>query len=107
MLRVGLKFVNANRNVKANLMNYQEALKLKKESECLIGTRDPKGFIVDVIIIVPSDEKDRADFFKACVFNYDFRSAILPFISTNLEVWTLDLEHLQSVGLVVYNKISI
>lgn len=86
-------------------MKYEDALKLKNESKNLIGTRDNKGFTVGEIIIVPSDEGERKSFFDSCNLTYDFESALIPFIDSELEVWALDLDYLKKANIVFYNKL--
>ena len=44
-------------------MKYEEAIKLRNKNLNLIGTTDDKGFIIGEILIVPSNENLRNDFF--------------------------------------------
>lgn len=86
-------------------MKYEDALKLKDESKSLIGTKDSKGFTIGEIIIVPSNEEERNAFFDSCILDYDFESAIIPYIDSDLEVWALDLDYLKKANIVFYNKL--
>ena len=86
-------------------MKYEDALKLKEESKLLIGTKDSKGFTIGEIIIVPSNEEERNAFLNSCILDYDFESAIIPYIDGELEVWALDLDYLKKANIVFYNKL--
>ena len=86
-------------------MKYEDALKQKIEFESLIGTKNSKGFTIGAIIVVPSNEKDRRDFFNTCVLDYDFDSAIMPYKGSEVEVWALDLDYLKKANIVFYSKL--
>ena len=61
-------------------MKYEEAIKLRNKNLNLIGTTDDKGFIIGEILIVPTNEKLRNDYFAKYLLHKDANKAISPYI---------------------------
>lgn len=87
-------------------MNYVEAAKIKQENIHLIGTSDEKGFTIGDIIILPTDENEKKLFFQSYLSSWDAESALFPFISSDLQVWTIDTNYLKRANILFYNKIG-
>lgn len=88
-------------------MEYFEAIKLRNESLKLIGTRDPKGFEVGDIILVPIEKKARDAFFGTYLLTFDAMTSIVPFADSDIEVIAIDLNHLRQSGILFYNRLGI
>lgn len=86
-------------------MKYEEAIKLRNKNLNLIGTTDDKGFIIGEILIVPSNEKLRNDFFVKYLLHKDANNAITPYLNEDMEVWSIDTKHLQDANILFYNKL--
>ena len=86
-------------------MKYDEAIKLKEANKNLVGTIDEKGFVIGDILIVPSDEKKRNDFFRSYLVNNNSDMAISSFKDVDVEVWTIDAKHLQDANILFYSKL--
>lgn len=87
-------------------MTYQEANQLKINNLHLLKTVDAKGFTIDEIIIVPTNESSRHEFFKDYLFSNDPDIALSRFINDDLEVWAIDTRHLRESNVLFYNKIE-
>ena len=88
-------------------MEYLEAIKLRNVSLKLIGTRDPKGFEIGDIILVPIEENARKEFFASYLMNFDALTSILPFTDCDLEVDAIDLNYLRQSGVIIYNQLGV
>lgn len=86
-------------------MKYDEAVKLKLSKLNLIGTIDNKGFTIGEILIVPSDVCLRDIFFTTYLATKDADKAICPYINDDVEVWAIDIKHLQDANVLFYNKL--
>ena len=64
-----------------------------------------KGFVIGDILIVPSNEKLRNDFFVKYLLHKDANKAISPYINEDMEVWAIDTKHLQDANILFYNKL--
>lgn len=87
-------------------MTYEEALILKKQKSNLIGTVDEKGFTIGEILIVPTNEKSRNDFFMSYLLNRNADMSIESFINEPMELWAIDTKHLEEANVLFYNKLS-
>ena len=88
-------------------MTYQEAVLIRDKNLHLLNTIDAKGFTIDEIIIVPSDDVLRQAFFKEYLLENDPVSALQQFCIDNLdmEVWAIDTKHMRESNVLFYNKI--
>ena len=69
-------------------MTFKEALVLAHDSKKFVGT-NYKGETIEEILIVPTNEVQRDKFFKEYCFSLDARTAILPFVDSDVEVVAL------------------
>lgn len=87
-------------------MTYSEAIKYKESKMNLIGTKDSKGFNIDEILVVPSNETERNKFFESYLSTQDAEKAISKIKDTSFDVWTIDKKHLQQANILFYNKLN-
>ena len=87
-------------------MTYEEALILKRQKSNLIGTVDEKGFTIGEILIVPTNEKSRNDFFMSYLLSRNADISIESFIDEPMELWAIDTKHLEEANVLFYNKLS-
>ncbi len=87
-------------------MTYDAALYWRNEHLDLIGTKDNKGFVVSELLIVPSNPKDRDMFLKNYFFSEQNESAILPYVSDGVQVWSIDLGQLKSNNILFYKVLA-
>ena len=86
-------------------MNYEEANTLKQKSQSLVGSKTDNGMVISHVLIVPSDEKSRDQFFGMSLWNGNFEGAILRFKDQDLSVWGIDLSYLKKYGVLVNKNI--
>lgn len=87
-------------------MNYNEALELIKKSSHLIGKINERGFIINELIIVPSDSANREQYIREYLNTKNAELAISPYIKEDLEVWAIDTEHLENANILFYERIN-
>lgn len=87
-------------------MNYSEALEFKVQNAHLVGSITNRGLKIDKLIIVPSNENDRNNFFSSFLLSYNDEAAILPYANGIVEVWAIDLEHLTRNNVLFYKKLA-
>lgn len=87
-------------------MKYEDAVKLRNKNEFRIGDYTDKGFVIDEIIIVPSDEHKRNTFFHRFLSSHDAQSSIEPFINDDVMVWAIDTKHLRMNNVLFYDNIE-
>ncbi len=87
-------------------MTYQEALELKEKSEVLIGSLTEKGFAIDEIIIVPSDDKIQNRFFNSYLLSGFDPNVIEYYLDYSLEVWAIDKGNLEQNHVLFFKKLG-
>lgn len=88
-------------------MTYTTALNWKNEHLDLIGKMDKKGFVVSALVIVPATPKDRDVFLRNYLFSENKDSAIFPYMSNDVQVWSIDLGRLESHNILFYNILAV
>ena len=80
-------------------MKYSEALKVREENLSLIGNKSEKGLTFNEILVVPSDEKERENFFQNYLFGFMAVSAtsVINAEGHEYEVWAIDTENLKRI----------
>ena len=87
-------------------MTYSDARNWIDKNSNLIGTVDRKGFTVSNLIIVPSNDAERKAFWDAYLFSHNEKSAIVPYIGSDVQVWSVDLGRLESHNILFYNILA-
>ena len=87
-------------------MTYSEALQWKTDHVGLIGQIDEKCFVVSELLIVPTDKQRRDVFLREYLFSDAKEEAILPYVSDDVQVWSIDLKHLESDDILFYNVLA-
>lgn len=87
-------------------MTYSNAIQWKEEHLNLIGTTDKKGFIVSDLIIVPANAQDQNTFIKNYLFTDNKDSAIVPYMSKDVQVWSVDLNRVETHNILFYNILA-
>lgn len=87
-------------------MTYSQAQQWRENNLNLIGTIDKKGFVVSDLFIVPSNPADRDVFLRNYLFSEDKDSAIQPYIEKDFQVWSVDLDRLESHNILFYNILA-
>lgn len=87
-------------------MKYSDANAFRKSKLSLVGTVDDKGFMVDDIIIVPTDTHKRDEFFKVYRIHFDAEQSILPFINEDVEVWAVSTKYVKETNILFYNVLT-
>lgn len=88
-------------------MTYQEAVELINRKQYLIGTKNSQGFNIGALIIVPTNEIERKQFFSSYILTQNPESAIQPYIESNLEVWAIDTEYLLKANVIFYERLTL
>lgn len=87
-------------------MTYPEAVKWREEHIDIIGTVDQKGFVVSDLFIVPSDSVKQNTFLRTYLFTDNKDNAILPYLSEDVQVWSVDLNRLESDNILFFNALA-
>lgn len=87
-------------------MTFEQALKCVDAHQSLIGTKTEQGFKIDDIIIVPSRAEHREAFVLSYMYYRDYRLAIIPYKSEDVNVWAIDTEHLFKANVLFYKELS-
>lgn len=87
-------------------MIYSEALELIKRSSHLIGKTNERGFIINELIIVPSDSANRQQYIREYLNTKNAELAISPYVEEDVEVWAIDTEHLKNANVLFYERIN-
>ena len=87
-------------------MIYTEATKWRESHLHLIGTTDKKGFVVSDLFIVPTNPKDRDTFLRNYLLSENKEDVILPYVSKEVQVWSVDLSRLDSHNILFYSVLA-
>lgn len=89
-------------------MKYSEALKVREENLSLIRNKSEKGLTFNEILVVPSDEKERENFFQNYLFGIMAVSAVsrIDVEGHEYEVWAIDTENLKKNQVLSYKVIA-
>lgn len=87
-------------------MTYKEATALKAEKMNLIGTIDKKGFVINEIIIVPTDESKKNLFMQSYVINRNSEACLLPYINDDVQLWAVDTEYLEKANVLFFDVLD-
>lgn len=87
-------------------MNYIQAHQLRVQSKHLIGTVNSNGFVIGDIIIIPSENKYKCDFFASYLTSKDAELSIAPYSMLDLEVWAIDLDLMIKSHVLFYDKLD-
>lgn len=87
-------------------MTYSEAVKWRSQHLEIIGTVDQKGFVVSDLFIVPSDPVKQNSFLRTYLFSDKKETAMLPYMSEEVEVWSVDLNRLESDNILFFNTLA-
>lgn len=87
-------------------MTYQDAIKLKEASKHLLGTTDSKGYTIGNVLIVPSDQDLRNDFFLQYQDNHDADLCLKKFLCDDFIVIGIDERYFWDQGWLFFNVIQ-
>lgn len=87
-------------------MTYQEAKDKRRSLSHLIGTIDKKGFIINDIIIVPTDITKRDLFIQSFVLSRNSEISIMPYVNDDVHLWAIDTEHLEKANILFYDVLD-
>lgn len=87
-------------------MTLQEANQRISEWQGLIGNINNKGFVIDQIIPVPSQEDKQMKFLEFFLSSFNLDEAILSFKDEDMEIWAIELKHYKEAGVLFYEKLS-
>lgn len=87
-------------------MTYEEAVIWRNDNLTRIGGIDDKGFVVNDLFIVPTSDIDRDKFFRTYLLGTDKDVAIVPYISKDVQVWAVDLDHLKESNILFFDILA-
>lgn len=87
-------------------MTYQEAINELSLKQDLIGTTDKKGFIINEIIIVPTDEQKKNAFIQSFIITRNSMQCILPYVNDDLQLWAIDTQYLDNANVLFYDVLD-
>lgn len=87
-------------------MTFPEALQLIERKKDLVGTTTKKGLLIDLILVVPTDEQQKKEFVLRLMGSHDPQEAIVPFINSDVEVWATNSDYLYNKNIVFYDIIK-
>lgn len=84
-------------------MIFSEATKLIDRKKGLIGTTTEKGLLIDLILIVPTDEHKKKEFVVRLLNTRDPQQSIAPYMNGDVEVWATNSVFLYNKGVLFYD----
>lgn len=87
-------------------MTYSDAKQWRVEHLHLIGTIDKKGFVVSDLVIVPANDQDRDVYLRTYLYSKNKDNAIIPYMNRDVQVWSVDLERLETHNILFYNVLA-
>lgn len=89
-------------------MKYQQAKIFISEHVDMIGTTNPKGFMVSTLLIVPIDEKKRSQYINSLVHNSNLSllDSMTYADDEDVEIWAVDTEHLEKANILFYDVVE-
>ncbi len=87
-------------------MTFTEALQLVERKKSLIGSKTEKGLLIDLIIIVPTDEELREKFVRSLMVTRSPQKSIAPFMESDVEVWATNSDYLYKQGILFFDVLS-
>lgn len=87
-------------------MTYSDAKQWRDEHLHLIGTIDKKGFVVSDLVIVPANDQDREVYLRTYLYSKNKDNAIIPYMNRDVQVWSVDLERLETHNILFYNVLA-
>lgn len=87
-------------------MTFPEALQLIERKKDMVGTTTEKGLLIDLILVVPTDEKQKKEFVLRLMGSHDPQQAIVPFVNSDVEVWATNSDYLYEKNIVFYDIIK-
>ena len=85
-------------------MTFPEALQLIERKKDLLGTTTDKGLLIDLILVVPTDEQQKKEFVLRLMESRNPQQAIVPFMNSDVEVWATNSKHLYQ-GNILFCKV--
>lgn len=87
-------------------MTYQEALQVIERNKGLIGATTDKGLEIDALLIVPVDQDEMKRYVHSLMLTRNPQQAIVPFMSSDVQVWATDTRLLYEKGVFTYRNIQ-
>ena len=87
-------------------MTFPEALQLIERKKDLLGTTTEKGMLIDLILVVPTDEQQKKEFVLRLMASRNPQQAIVPFMNSDVEVWATNSKHLYQGNILFYKVIT-
>ena len=87
-------------------MTFTEALQLVERKKSLIGSKTEKGLLIDLIIIVPTDEELREKFVRSLMVTRSPQKTIVPFMESDVEVWATNSDYLYKQNILFYDIVK-
>lgn len=87
-------------------MTFQEALQVIERNKGLIGTTTDKGLEINALLIVPVDQDEMKRYVNSLMLTKDYQKAIVPFMSSDVQVWATDTKLLYEKGVFAYRNIQ-
>ena len=87
-------------------MKYIDAQKYISDNQTLIGTTNPKGFVINELIAVPSDKMCQKQFIEQLVLGTTTVLVSPEQYDMDFQVWAIDTAHLQKAQILFYDVIA-
>lgn len=87
-------------------MNFKDALQLIESKKDIIGTTDDKGLLIDLILIVPTEQRNKGQYINTLNQSHNPQQAILPFVNEDVEVWATNADYLYKKGVLFYRVLN-
>ncbi len=87
-------------------MTFKEALQLIESKKDIIGTIDEKGLLIDLLLVVPTENNKRDDFVRSLMSSRNPQQSFLPFVNEDVEVWATNADYLYEKGILFYRVLE-
>lgn len=87
-------------------MTFPEALQLIERKKDLLGTTTEKGLLIDLILVVPTDEQQKKEFVLRLMGSHNPQQSIVPFMNSDVEVWATNSDYLYNKNIMFYDVVK-
>lgn len=87
-------------------MTFPEALQLIERKKSIVGTTTEKGLLIDLILVVPTDEQKKKEFVVRLLSTRNPQQSIVPYINGDVEVWATNSDYLYKQNLMIYDVVT-
>ena len=87
-------------------MKFTEALQLIESNKDILGTTTDKGLLIELILIVPTEQRNQKQFINSLNLSHNPQQSILPFTNDDVEVWATNADYLYKKNILFFQVLK-